>query len=481
MMRKFLIASCCLFSVSSFADNSVEPTIELPPITVTSPKSIAPPINKEADSKTEFHREELTERGLMQWQDVTKNTPNLSIANAGSGSFLQVINLRGLSNTAIFSSPSVVFYVDDVAYSSPMSNASWLFDMDEVSIYRDPQPGRFGKNAYAGAVDMHTRQPTNELKGGLTFGVASFDNYLVNVKSSGALIQDKLFFTISGVYQTSNGFLVNDFLHNHPNAEEHFSGQASLTWKPTAAWDIRLSLSKSDFDYGNRSFVKIDSGRHSFTMNSELAEQNKQASDTQALRIAYETDHYKWLSVTSHRFWKQSPLLMDLFLTSAADNSLQHNFSNETWTQEFRLNPKTKGDWDWQLGGFYSTTDFRGTTDVRIPAFNINNYVTTQLSTDNYALLGHLAYQGFHDLNLYMDLRVDYFHSKLHGTLSTFTNSYLENRDYDTVFASPKWGVDYRFSEQGLLYASTGLGAKPGGLTHASSDNRFVNFKQEDL
>lgn len=109
--------------------------------------------------------------------------------------------------------------------------------------------------------------------------------------------------------------------------------------------------------------------------------------------------------------------MIDLFLTPTPDNSLQHDFSDETWTQELRLNPKTHGDWDWQVGSFYSTTDFRGTTDLKIPMFGILNYWTMQRSTDNYALLGHLAYRGFKDLNLYTDVRVDYVHRKLHGTL----------------------------------------------------------------
>ena len=478
MIKKTLFVSGCLLSFTAFADA----TIQLAPMTVTAySMTTAPPINTEADSKTEFYREELTERGLNRLQDLSKNTPNFSITDQGMGSFSQIINLRSLTNTGLYSNPSVVFYVDDVAYNSSMTQAGWLFDMDEVNIYREPQPARFGKNAYAGAVDMHTRQPTNQWKGSLTFGVASFDNYLVNAKSSGALIKDQLFFNLSGVYQTSNGFLSNDFLHNHPSAEENFSGQASLTWKPTAAWDIRLSLSKQDFDYGNARFVRTDSPPRSFTTNSELAEQNKQAANSQALRIAYESDHYKWLSVTSHRFWKMSPLLMDLFLTPVADSSLEHHFSNETWTQEFRLNPKTQGDWNWQLGSFYSSTYFPSTSDLRIPVFDIHDYWATKSRTDNYALLGHLAYQGFQGLKLYTDVRVDYFHSEMSGTLSTLDGFYSENRHYDTVFASPKWGVDYRFSEQSLVYASTGLGAKAGGLTSASKDNRLVNFKQENL
>jgi iron complex outermembrane receptor protein len=328
---------------------------------------------------------------------------------------------------------------------------------------------------------MHTRQATNQLHGGIGFGVASYDNYRVNAKSSGALIKDKLFFNVSGVYQSSNGFLINNFLHNHPNAQENFSGQGSLTWKPTTDWDIRLSLSKDDFNYGNRPWVKANSPPHSFSTNTELAEQNKQAADSQALRIAHETEHYKFLSVTSHRFWAVSPLLVDLFLTPVVDDALQFNFANETWTQEFRLNPKKQGDWDWQLGGFYSTTDFRVATDSKLPNFNVHDKWAAQNSIDNYALLGHLAYQGFHHLNLYADLRVDYFQSHLYSTLIGISSAYSENRHYDTVFASPKWGVDYRFSERGLIYASTGFGAKPGGLTSASSDNRFVNFKQEDL
>jgi iron complex outermembrane receptor protein len=479
-MKNFLLASCCLLPFSSVAEETIDNTRELAPVTVTSGKRIAPPINKEAMSKAIFQREELTERGLMSLQDLSKNTPNLNVTRSGSGSFGQIINVRGLTNTAITGSPSVVFYVDDVAYNSPMSNASWLLDMDEVTVYRDPQPGRFGKNAYGGAVDMHTRQPTNEFKGGLTFEVASFDYYLVNAKSSGALINDKLFFNLSGVYQRSNNFLRNAFLHNHPNAEENFSGQASLTWKPNVAWDIRLSLNKNKFDYGNARFVRSDSPARSLTTNAELAEKNQQAFDSQALRIAYESDDYKWLSVTSRRFWEISPLLVDLFLTPAADNAMKQRFSDETWTQEFRLSPKTHGDWDWQVGGFYATTDLHGATDARFPLRGVHNVTTAQRRTDNYALLGHLAYQGIHDLTLYMDMRVDYVHSKLHSRLSTLTAAYLENRHYDTVFASPKWGVDYRLSENNLIYASSGFGAKPGGLTAASSDNRFIAFKQEN-
>jgi iron complex outermembrane receptor protein len=475
MIIKALLVGCCLLPFATLADDA---TIDLTQMEVIETKITVPPINSDAESKTEFYREELTERGLNRVQDLSKNVPNFSISNQGAGAFRQVFNVRGLVNTAIYGEPAVAFYVDDVAYNSPMTNMGFLFDVDEVSIYRDPQPAQFGKNAYSGAVDIHTRQPTNQLHGGLTFGVASFDNYLVNAKSSGALIKDKLFFNLSGVYQTSTGFLNNNFLHNHPDDQENFSGQAALTWKPTTAWDIRLNLSKDDFNYGSPRFVRVDSPLR-YTTNSDVPEQLKQSADSQSLRIAHESDNYKWVSITSRRSWRMSPFLIDLDLTSAPTSSRQFMIHNETWTQEFRLNPKTHGNWDWQIGGFYSNTDYHNAENFTAP--KTHDVYANQRNTDNYALLGHLAYQGFAKLTLYQDLRLDYFHSQLHGTLNRLNANYVENRHYDTVFASPKWGLDYHFSDNSLIYASTGLGAKAGGLTYANPDPRFVAFKQENL
>jgi iron complex outermembrane receptor protein len=461
-----------------FAD---EPTITLETVTVTSQKSSSPLFDSNASNKTQFQEQDTQERGMSRLQDLSKNVPNFSITDQSLGSFRQVFNMRGLVNTSIYSSPAVVFYVDDVAYSSTMTNMGLLFDMENVTVYRGAQPGLFGKNAYGGAVNMQTRQPENTLKSGLTVEVGTFDHYLVAAKSSGALIQDQLFFNLSGVYDRRAGFLSNKVLNNHPDSQENFSGKAAFTWKPSNTWDIRLTLTKDDFDYGNGRFTRLDNPEK-FTTNADLSEQLKQNADSQSLRIAYQTENYNLLSVSSRRFWNMSPLLVDLDLNPFPAAMRNLNVKDETWSQEFRLSPKAHGVWDWHLGGFYSNNRYDEYDDLA--AGGGRDLYAGVRRTDNYALFGKLAYQGFAHLDLYSELRMDYVHSTIdstHTPIVPAANNDVLLGHYDTVFASPKWGLNYRFSEHGLLYASTGFGFKPGGFTYANNDHRAELFKQETL
>ncbi len=477
-MRSIIFVSYCFLAFATLA-NAAPVTLET--MTVTAPNPTSPSFNRDADSKNEFYGEELPERGMSRLQDISKNIANFNLSDQALGSFRQVFAMRGLTNTSIFSAPAVVFYVDDVAYSSSITNMGQLFDIDTLSVYRGSQPGRFGKNAYAGAVDIQTRQPDNTLKGGVNLELGSFDYYAVNAKSSGALIKDHLYFSLGGIYNQRDGFLYNSTLNNHPDAQENFSGRSALTWKPTQAWDVRLTFTKDDFDYGNGRFVRLDAPKR-FTTAAGLIEQLQQNTDSQTLRIAHQTDNYNVVSISSRRFWQMSPLVVDLDLKPADIASRHLKNQEEAWTQELRLSPKKQGVWNWQLGGFYSTAKFDELDNILVTGSR--DIYWTDKKTDNYAVFGRLAYQGFANLNLYTELRLDYVTSHLDSALhSNFpTGAFIPvTRSYDTVFASPKWGFDYHLSEHSLVYAATGFGFKPGGLTYANIEPRVIQFNRETL
>ncbi|CAG0966775.1 hypothetical protein ARNL5_01340, partial [Anaerolineae bacterium] len=455
--------------------------ITLEPITVSSGKSTTSSFNREPDSKNEFYGLELTERGMNRLQDISKQVANFDYSNQSLGSFRQIFSMRGLTNTSIYSAPATVFYIDDVAYSSAMTNMGQLFDIDSLTVYRTAQPASFGKNAYAGAVDIKTRQPSNEFKAGLTLERGNFDYYNVGFKTSGALLKDELFFSLSGVYNQRDGFLTNRYLNNHPDDTENFSGRVSLTWKPNTALNIRLTATKDDFDYGNGRFVRLDNPPKSFTTQAGLHERLKQNADSQSVRIEYNTDDYKLLSISSRRFWQNKPMIVDLDLRPRDSASRDLTNQNRTWTQEFRFSPKHKNLWDWHIGAFYSSEQYDEIDNLSF--LNVRERYQTDKQTDNYALFGHLAYQGFKYLNLYSDLRFDYVTSHMDSTMHS--TAFIQGMfipvtlNYDTYFFSPKIGMDYKFSNDSLIYASTGFGFKPGGLTYANIEPRVMAFKQE--
>ena len=450
----------------------------LEPMTVSDTKTTEPTFNREPDSKTEFNAVELTERGMNRVQEISKQVANFDYTNQSLGSFRQIFSMRGLTNTSIYGAPATVFYIDDMAYSSAMTNMGALFDIDNISVYRTAQPAGFGKNAYAGAVNIETKQATNEFKARLSFERANFDYYNVGFKTSGALLTDELFFNLAGVYTQRDGYLYNSYYNNRPDDSESFSGRAALTWKPSNNLNIRLTAAKEDFDYGSPRFVLLNSiPSKSFTIAAGLKQSLKQNTDSQSLRVEYNTDNYKLLSISSRRFWQNTPMVVDLDLRPRDIASRYLSNQNETWTQEFRLSPKTKSFLDWNIGAFYSAEQYHELDANKNEVFDANK------RTDNYAVFGHLGYKGIKNLNLYSDLRFDYVTSHLNSTMNAnyFPQGVFipASLTYDTYFFSPKLGVDYQFDNNSVMYLSTGFGFKPGGLTYITTAPRTIQFKQE--
>jgi iron complex outermembrane receptor protein len=472
-----LFLTIYLFSTAALA---VQATTELSTMTVSDKRLTAPSFNTEPVSKDEFYRQELIERGVTNLEKLTKQIPNLHVTNDGVGSYGQKFSLRGLTNTALFSAPAVVVYVDDVPYSSSMAAMGRLFAIDSLDVYRSSQPARFGKNAYTGAIDIKTRQPENELHAGIALELGNFNQHQVTANGSGALIKDKLYFNLSGDYQQRDGFLYNSFLNTTPDNQTNFSGRAALKWTPTKASDVRLILSKEDFNYGASRYVRLDSPDF-YTVRSEASEQLKQQADSQAIRIAYDTGNYELLSVSSRRFWQMNPRVTDLNLIPTVFTRTQ-TVVETAWTQEFRLRPKDQhSDWNWNTGLFYTNNEKHSVTDTLVQAAN-SRIDLKKHTIDNYAVFGQLAYQGFKQLKPHLDLRLDYVETAVDAAnvYSTGRKVSLQQRD-GSFFVSPKFGLDVTLSNNALLYASTGLAFKPSGFTIANINDNLSHYKQERL
>jgi iron complex outermembrane receptor protein len=453
---------------------------ELATINVSEQKSTAPSFNTEPVSKTELYRQELIEQGIASLDNISQRVANLHLTSDGVGSYGQKFSLRGVTNSALFSTPAVVIYVDDVPYSSSITAMSRLFAIDSIDVYRNSQPGRFGKNAYAGAMDIKTRQSDNDLHAGVALELGNYNQHQVTANGSGALIKDQLYFSLSGEYQERDGFLTNSYLNTTPDNQVNFSGRAALKWTPTKVWDVRLILSKENFNYGASRFVRLDSPDF-YTVRSEITEKLKQQADSEAIRIAYHGDEYEFLSVSSRRFWQMSPRVVDLNLLPTV-NTRNQNAAETAWTQEFRLAPKNKHNlWNWHTGLFYSNIDKHSVTDTFVQNTNTRIALDKQAS-DTYALFAQISYQGFKLVKPYLDLRLDYVDTVVDGN-NVFANgrkTRLQQRN-GSFFVSPKFGVNVTLSDNALLYASTGLAFKPSGFTVANIDDNLSHYKQERL
>jgi len=475
--KRPLLLTTYLLPLTVWAAQSVT---ELAPVQVSDKPSTAPSFNTEPVSKDDFYQQELIERGVNDLEHATQQIANLHLTNAGVGSYGQQFSVRGLSNTALFSAPAVVVYVDDVPYSSSLAAMGRLFAIESLAVYRSSQPARFGKNAYAGAIDIKTKQPVNELHGGVALELANYDQHQVTANSSGALIKDQLYFNLSGEFQQRDGFLYNSYLHTTPDNQEMFSGRAGLKWTPTKAWDVRLTANKEHYNYGASRYSRLDSPDR-YTTRSEAAEQLVQKTDNQALRIAYNTDDYELLSVSNRQTWQMNPRVVDLNLTPAQYTRTQ-SATETAWTQELRLRPKDQhSDWLWHTGLFYTNTARHSVTDTVLSGKNLH-IEQKKRNTDNYAVFGKLTYQGFKTVKPYMDMRVDYVRNIINAATVLPNGKKLPyDQNQGSVFVSPQIGVDVTLSNNALLYTSTGLSYKPSGYTIANIIDNLSHYKQERL
>jgi outer membrane receptor protein involved in Fe transport len=102
-------------------------------------------------------------------QDISRSIPNVSFTNAGGGSGLSTLQIRGISSQA--GSATVAVYLDDVSlttrnlYSQGTAEPRF-FDIERVEVLRGPQGTLYGASSLGGTIRFISKQPDAKQFGG---------------------------------------------------------------------------------------------------------------------------------------------------------------------------------------------------------------------------------------------------------------------------------------------------------------------------
>ena len=96
-----------------------------------------------------------------------------------------------------------------------------------------PQGALYGRNAIGGAINIITKQPTNDFSGFIEGGGGTGISEKVIFALSGPLIADKLLFRVSGEYKKSDGQINNVYLSEKVDFYTSKDIRANLLWKAT--------------------------------------------------------------------------------------------------------------------------------------------------------------------------------------------------------------------------------------------------------
>ncbi|WP_296614486.1 TonB-dependent receptor [Sphingomonas sp.] len=338
-------------------------------------------------SITVVSSEVLEQRHATTLLDYASLVPGFSIQQQNAGE--SRIILRGINTGG--ASPTVSVYIDDTPFGSSTSqtNAAHLagdidpFDVERIEVLRGPQGTLYGANSLGGLLKYVTTPPKfDRLSLRAQAGVETVDGGGTGWSGNGVInvpLSDTLAFRASGFYRRTPGYIDSVGIAAHDtNYSDSYGGRASLLFKPSDRFSIRLTAIAQNIRAHGRDTIDVDPA----TLSPITADPFTGATGTGLLRyqtlpernnvdyrlysgtIEYDFGPVALTSVTSYATLRQhedidvTPQLGDIspFYGAATPFGTDEpsNISQKKFAQEIRLTSAKSDTFEWLIGGYYT-------------------------------------------------------------------------------------------------------------------------------
>ena len=292
-------------------------------------------------STTAISAKQVQQYQLWNSKELTAIVPNLYSNN--SGDERNVTSIRGIVTTSY--DPAVATYLDGVNQFSLDTYIAAFNDIERIEVLRGPQGTLYGRNAMGGVINIITKKPTNTTNG---YAETSFGNYGLqryNVGIRTPLINNKLFFGASALFNKRNGYYTNEFNNTSFDKQNGISGNYYLKYLPNERWAVTLNV-KHQNNRNNGAFPLVfgsdEALQHPFKLSQDATAKMIDNTANASLTINNTGSQFNFTSLTAwqqnHRYYN-APLDGDF---SPADAVTVINNYGGKWnkvkvfTQEFR-------------------------------------------------------------------------------------------------------------------------------------------------
>lgn len=477
-------------------------------IVVTATRS-SESLSKVAASVTAISGAAIGAGGIKDIASLQSAVPNLSVGDqfGVNRTFIRGI---GLTSIDLGADGAVAFLQDGAIIARPAAQLAGFYDIDRVEVLRGPQGTLYGRGATAGAINLITRRPTDELSGYANVSYGNYNAVSLEGGVGGPLVADKIMVRVSGKYDRRDGYGTNLFTGNPVDDRNAYAIRASVLVKPFDDVEVLVSgehFHEHDNDYAFHYFgptVAPDNPLGAiFGGNTIISYSAKQGiapnfrniySDQDALNrrngnsvtatIDWQPGDWDVKSITSyHDFSRFNRDDLDVTNVQAFG---QNNYTekSKTVSQEFLGTYKT-ARFDALFGATYFHEQLFG--EVRVPltnlgvlfampanAFNDQFYLQSgTVNIDAYGIYGQGSYFLTDKLKITAGARYSY--EKRTGVGSFQFLSFVptdKSKGWGAV--TPTVQASYQLTDQTLLYASVTRGFK-SGVINVGSQNAVID------
>lgn len=425
-----------------------------------------------------FTSEHIERAGIDDIEDLTTLVPAFSQVPAQDPG-TNIITIRGITQVR-FGEPPVALVVDGVQASSPDQGTQELVDIERIEVLKGPQGSTYGRNAIGGAINIITREPTNEFENRLSAEVGEGLYYRLFGSSSGPIVDDVLRYRLSAAYSDDEGRITNKNLGRKVDNLETLTLNGRLIWNVTDHLTADLRGRIENADGGSAYYYPLYPGQDTNDVQPVVANRDgdgiRRLRDV-SLKLDYEFDSgISLTSISAFAYVKAATIGQDLdFLPYPLQPGfggliLDQTRRTESVSEEIRLTSSSDGPFRWLVGAYYLHTDRDVDSAAYLDATGSGPYRAVQLSylperndNDAYALFATLDYDISDRWALSLGLRQDW--DARHQT------NPANESEIDDTFKSlqPKASISYFFTSDNMVYASAARGFRSGGFNAQSN------------
>ncbi|MEM8984394.1 MAG: TonB-dependent receptor [Pseudomonadota bacterium] len=197
-------------------------------------------------SVTAFNAEALALGGITDVSRLELLVPGLNYAFAGNDA---KFNVRGANSSNTFGDNSSIVgaFVDGVYKARASQQTRAFFDVSNVEFLRGPQGTLYGRNTFAGALNVYTNAPDlEETTAAFDISAQRFDR----LRGEGHInlpISETFGVRIAGMFDKSDGYIDNQ-AGPDIGAQDDKAIRLSALWQPTEQLEIIARYTKSTED-----------------------------------------------------------------------------------------------------------------------------------------------------------------------------------------------------------------------------------------
>lgn len=490
------------FSTVSFAKSDVDEIIEeeggeiILETIIVNVRKRAESLQEIPVSVTTFSAQLIEDADIQSIADISMLTPGLNFKGLLGGTIGNPI-IRGSST--LIGEPNVGFFIDGIYQESRAAMDALIGEgIERIEVARGPQNALYGRNTFAGAINYITKEPNNESGGKFKATVGNGGTQAASVYYSGPLSEDKLYYRVSAMHSSADGFYTNEFTGTDLDTKQSNIYSLSLLAYPSDDIEMTFRVGLENTNNGDYAlqFIENDAGFFaplgdfqyfsgvvpSLTSGFGMTPGHNYRNNTNSsFKLEWDLENVTFTSVTGY-----NNLELDSWVDSdysAQELRFLQTLSDEKeFSQELRL-ASTYQSVRWMVGAyFYDLDRVSDVTNAFVPGAIIAPGVADielfrdfqedlDENTRNLAFFGSLGFDISNRLSLTVSGRYSSEDKEVNVANKDLTSQNIAEFENSLSFSNftPKVSLDYQLSDNALIYTSFSKAVKAGGFNLTSN------------